>query len=50
MIITEVDVANTRLLDAHYAIGFKTLYSYCSNQQDWNIIYWKLNDLILKKS
>ena len=30
MIITEVDIANTRSLNAHYAIGFKTLYSYRS--------------------
>ncbi len=50
MIITEVGVANTRSINAHYAIGFKTIYSYRSNQQDWNIIYWKLNDLILEKS
>ncbi|RLD27242.1 MAG: N-acetyltransferase [Bacteroidetes bacterium] len=44
MIVTEVDVANTKSLDAHYAIGFKTIYSYRSTQQDWEILYWKLNN------
>ena len=43
LIITEVDTANTRSLNAHYAIGFKTLYSYHSNQQDWELIYWDWN-------
>jgi len=38
MIITEVDVANTRSLDAHYAVGFKLLQSYHSNQQEWALI------------
>jgi len=42
LIVTEVDIANTRSLNAHYAIGFKTLYSYCSNNQDWNILYLDL--------
>jgi len=42
-IVTEVDKKNTRSLNAHYAIGFKTLYSYRSNRQDWDIIFWKLN-------
>ena len=43
MIITEVDVRNTRSMNAHYAIGFKTLYSYHSKGQDWKILYWNLN-------
>jgi hypothetical protein len=42
MIITEVDVANTRSLDAHYAIGFKLLQSYQSNGQSWALISWDL--------
>ncbi len=42
MIITEVDVANTRSLDAHYTIGFKLLQSYQSNGQDWALISWDL--------
>ncbi len=44
MIITEVDVANTRSLKAHFAIGFKTLYSYRSNHQDWKILYLNLKN------
>lgn len=39
MIITEVDVANTRSLNARYAVGFKLLQSY-SSQQDWALISW----------
>ena len=39
LIITEVDQNNTRSMNAHQAIGFKILYSYQSNSQDWNILY-----------
>ena len=31
-----------RTLNAHYAIGFKTLYSYRSNNQYWDILYLDL--------
>ena len=44
MIITEVNVANTRSMNAHYAIGFKTLYSYRSNNQNWKILYLNLKN------
>ena len=44
MIITEVDVVNTRSMNAHFAIGFKTLYSYRSNNQDWKILYLNLKN------
>lgn len=44
MIITEVDITNTRSLNAHFAIGFKTLYSYRSNNQDWKILYLNLKN------
>ncbi|MFD0799039.1 N-acetyltransferase [Maribacter chungangensis] len=37
-IITEVDTTNVRSLNAHYAVGFKTLGTYTSNDQDWVII------------
>ena len=42
IIITEVDEANTRSMNAHYAIGFKVLYSYRSNNQDWEILSWDI--------
>ena len=42
-IITEVDRTNVRSIKAHLAIGFKILYSYRSNDQDWKILYWTLN-------
>ena len=37
-IITEVDVSNTRSLNAHHAIGFKDLHRYSSGGQDWYLI------------
>ena len=40
MVITEVDVANSRSLHAHYAVGFKPLCFYSSNNQDWVLIFW----------
>lgn len=42
LIITQVDKSNKRSLNAHYAIGFKVLYSYRSKDHDWEIIYWSL--------
>ncbi|MDE1205637.1 GNAT family N-acetyltransferase [Tenacibaculum larymnensis] len=38
-IITEVDEENTRSMNAHKAIGFKTLKTYKSNNHNWEIIY-----------
>ncbi|NND52484.1 MAG: GNAT family N-acetyltransferase [Flavobacteriaceae bacterium] len=43
LIITQVDKSNIRSLNAHYAIGFKILYSYRSNEHDWEILFWRLN-------
>lgn len=43
MIITEGDEKNTRSLNAHYAVGFKLLYSYNSSQQDWALLVWDWN-------
>lgn len=43
-IITEVDKNNIRSLNAHYAIGFKMLYSYRSNDQDWELIIWNITN------
>lgn len=40
MIITEVDFSNERSLNAHYAVGFKLLHSYNSNNLDWALISW----------
>ena len=39
MIITEVDKKNKRSMRAHYAVGFKLLHSYSTEEQDWNLIY-----------
>lgn len=40
VIITEVDAENTRSLNAHKAIGFETLKTYSSNNQNWELIIW----------
>ncbi|WP_242203788.1 GNAT family N-acetyltransferase [Aestuariivivens insulae] len=37
-IITEVDIKNTRSLNAHKAVGFKPLKNYTSNSQIWEVI------------
>ncbi|GAA4890065.1 hypothetical protein GCM10023311_12780 [Flaviramulus aquimarinus] len=39
-VITEVDAKNTRSLNAHYAIGFKVLKTYISNNQKWVLLSW----------
>ncbi len=40
-IITEVDAKNTRSLQAHYAVGFKELKTYFSDDRDWVLISLK---------
>ena len=37
-IITEVDAANVRSLQAHYAVGFRELKRYHSDGHDWHVI------------
>ncbi|MCX2761580.1 GNAT family N-acetyltransferase [Aquimarina muelleri] len=39
-LITEVASNNIRSLQAHQAIGFKTLITYQSNNIQWHLIYW----------
>ena len=41
MVITEVDVANSRSLNTHYAIGFKPLHKYNSNNQECALVCWE---------
>jgi predicted GNAT family N-acyltransferase len=38
-IVTEVAATNMRSLEAHYAIGFKTLSKHRTNDRDWFLIY-----------
>ncbi|SFZ89831.1 Acetyltransferase (GNAT) family protein [Flaviramulus basaltis] len=42
-IITEVDKMNQRSLNAHYAVGFKTLHMFHSNNQEWEILICDIN-------
>lgn len=39
-IVTEVDAANQRSLNAHLAIGFKTIKKYHSDGREWYLICW----------
>ncbi|WP_310377288.1 GNAT family N-acetyltransferase [Flavobacterium sp.] len=39
-LVTEVDAMNTRSMQAHEAIGFKTKESYLENGKLWSIIFW----------
>lgn len=38
-IVTEIDATNERSLEAHYAIGFKTLSKHRADDRDWVLIY-----------
>lgn len=42
-IITEVDLENTRSLNAHYSIGFKPICKYHSSDHDWALIKLESN-------
>ncbi len=37
-IITEVDLKNTRSVNAHKAVGFEVLKEYTSNHQNWQLV------------
>lgn len=39
-IVTEVDATNQRSLNAHLAIGFKTIKKYHSDGREWYLIRW----------
>ena len=40
MVITEVDSTNLRSLNAHKAVGFKSVKSYKAGLQTWVLVYW----------
>lgn len=40
ILITEVDVNNTRSLNAHKAVGFTELKRYIFNNQEWVLLSW----------
>lgn len=39
-LVTEVDAKNSRSMQAHEAVGFKTKESYLEKEVLWNIIFW----------
>ncbi len=40
LLITEIDTNNLRSLQAHYAVGFKTMITYEASGVEWQIVYW----------
>ena len=43
MIITEVDITNTRSVGVHFTIGFKQLKTYYSSPHQWALLAWNWN-------
>ncbi len=39
-LVTEIDAKNTRSMQAHEAIGFKTKETYLEKEVLWNILFW----------
>ena len=40
MLITEISVSNIRSQRAHEKVGFKTIYSYTDEMDEWNVVAW----------
>ena len=39
-VVTEISTSNTRSLRAHEKIGFKTVYTYPDDMDEWNVVLW----------
>ncbi len=39
-VVTEISTSNSRSLRAHEKVGFKTIYSYADNLDEWNVVLW----------
>ncbi len=37
---TEISSSNKRSLRAHEKVGFKTIYTYRDNKDEWNVVLW----------
>ena len=40
LLVTEISTSNIRSQKAHEKIGFKTIYSYRDNMDEWNVVVW----------
>jgi len=38
---TEISVTNLRSIRAHEKVGFKTIYTYPFNNDEWNVVIWE---------
>jgi len=39
-VVTEISIGNSRSMRAHEKIGFKTIYTYADNIDQWNVVLW----------
>ncbi|HXL57781.1 MAG TPA: GNAT family N-acetyltransferase [Chitinophagaceae bacterium] len=39
-VITKISTGNRRSLRAHEKIGFKPIYTYADNMDEWNVVLW----------
>jgi RimJ/RimL family protein N-acetyltransferase len=40
LLITEISIDNPRSQKAHEKVGFKTVYTYRDNMDEWNVVVW----------
>ena len=40
MLVTEISTSNHRSIRAHEKIGFKTIYNYRDELDEWNVVVW----------
>lgn len=39
-VVTEISPGNTRSVRAHEKVGFKTIYTYTDEMDNWNVVLW----------
>lgn len=39
-LVTEISSSNIRSIKAHEKVGFKTIYTYRDNNDEWNVVLW----------
>ena len=45
LLVTEISTNNIRSLKAHEKVGFRNIYTYHDNMDEWNVVVWNwLND------
>jgi GNAT superfamily N-acetyltransferase len=39
-IVTEISTSNSRSLSAHERVGFKPIYQFCDDLDEWSVVLW----------